>query len=124
MNLVSASRVVIFDVGWNPSHDEQAIARAFRYGQTRKVYVYRLQTFGTFEDLLYKNNLHKLGLANRVIDKKTIKSNTFSKTQMRQYFRRPPLPSETPIWATMDNIDDLFRKPDTEDSVLRTVIEK
>ncbi|GJJ77105.1 hypothetical protein EMPS_09464 [Entomortierella parvispora] len=124
VNLVSASRVVIFDVGWNPSHDEQAIARAFRYGQTRKVYVYRLQTFGTFEDLLYKNNLHKLGLANRVIDKKTIKSNTFSKTQMKQYFRRPPAPSETPVWVTKENVEDLFNKPDTEDTVLRTVIEK
>ncbi|KAI9232990.1 MAG: P-loop containing nucleoside triphosphate hydrolase protein, partial [Podila humilis] len=67
INLVSANRVVIIDVGWNPSIDEQSVARAFRYGQTRKVFVYRLQTHGTFESKVYKNNLQKLSLANRVV---------------------------------------------------------
>ncbi|KAF9191257.1 hypothetical protein BGZ51_007577 [Haplosporangium sp. Z 767] len=123
VNLVSASRVVIFDVGWNPSHDEQAIARAFRYGQTRKVFVYRLQTYGTWEDKLYKTNLHKLGLSNRVVDKKNTRK-AFTKTEMSAYFEPPPTPLLTPEWATDVNVQELFDKPDTEDVVLRKVIEK
>ncbi|KAG0364266.1 hypothetical protein BGZ54_007692 [Gamsiella multidivaricata] len=120
VNLVSASRVVIFDVGWNPSHDEQAIARAFRYGQKRKVFVYRLQTFGTWEDKLYKTNLHKLGLSTRVVDKKNmIKS--YTKTEMTKYFEQPP--ETTPVWASQENVDTLFTRPDTDDPVLRSVID-
>ncbi|KAF9172190.1 hypothetical protein BGX20_006169 [Mortierella sp. AD010] len=120
VNLVSASRVVIFDVGWNPSYDEQAIARAFRYGQERKVFVYRLQTFGTWEDKLYKTNLHKLGLSNRVVDKKNI-AKTFSKTEMKSYFEPPP--EISPTWASDETVETFFAKPDTEDPVLRNVIQ-
>ncbi|KAG0294735.1 hypothetical protein BGZ96_000571 [Linnemannia gamsii] len=122
VNLVSASRVIIFDVGWNPSHDEQAIARAFRYGQTRKVFVYRLHTFGTWEEKLYKTNLHKLGLSNRVVDKKNI-FQSHSKTEMKAYFDPPPLPANNPLWVTDENVSALFDKVDTDDSVLRSVIE-
>ncbi|KAF8937607.1 hypothetical protein BGZ58_002424 [Dissophora ornata] len=121
VNLVSASRVVIFDVGWNPSHDEQAIARAFRYGQTRKVFVYRLHTFGTWEDKLYKTNLHKMGLSNRVVDKKNI-SKAFTKVELKSYFDVPP--KLNPEWSTPENVDALFNKTETEDPVLRAVIAK
>ncbi|KAF9926585.1 hypothetical protein FBU30_003833 [Linnemannia zychae] len=122
VNLVSANRVIIFDVGWNPSHDEQSIARAFRYGQTRKVFVYRLQTYGTWEDKLYKTNLHKLGLSNRVVDKKNI-FQAHSKTEMRSYFEAPPPAASNPRWATEENIDTLFKKVDVVDPVLKTIIQ-
>lgn len=121
MNLVSASRVVIYDVGWNPSHDEQAIARSYRYGQKKEVFVYRLQTFGTWEDRLYKLNIHKLGLANRVVDKKNpVKA--FAKMDMKTYFQPPP--SNVPVWSTDENVAAFFGTPDNEDKVLRAVIDK
>ncbi|KAG0090925.1 hypothetical protein BGZ92_001897 [Podila epicladia] len=121
INLVSANRVVIIDVGWNPSIDEQSVARAFRYGQTRKVFVYRLQTHGTFESKVYKNNLQKLSLANRVVDKKNIAKN-FTRQELNSYFEPPP--KANPEWSTHDNISRLLGQPDMNDAVLAKVIEQ
>ncbi|KAK1414437.1 hypothetical protein QVD17_30181 [Tagetes erecta] len=42
ISLVGASRIIILDVHLNPSVTRQAIGRAFRPGQTKKVYTYRL----------------------------------------------------------------------------------
>ncbi|XP_068496666.1 protein CHROMATIN REMODELING 35-like [Phaseolus vulgaris] len=42
ISLVGASRIVILDVHLNPSVTRQAIGRAFRPGQQKKVFVYRL----------------------------------------------------------------------------------
>uniref|UniRef100_A0A2N9IW39 Helicase ATP-binding domain-containing protein n=1 Tax=Fagus sylvatica TaxID=28930 RepID=A0A2N9IW39_FAGSY len=42
ISLVGASRILILDVHLNPSVSRQAIGRAFRPGQKRKVYSYRL----------------------------------------------------------------------------------
>ncbi|KAJ4965097.1 hypothetical protein NE237_016946 [Protea cynaroides] len=42
ISLVGASRVLVLDVHLNPSVTRQAIGRAFRPGQERKVYTYRL----------------------------------------------------------------------------------
>ncbi|CAN8257867.1 unnamed protein product [Cochlearia groenlandica] len=42
ISLVGASRILILDVPLNPSVSRQAIGRAFRPGQTKKVHAYRL----------------------------------------------------------------------------------
>ncbi|KAJ0493808.1 putative DNA helicase chromatin remodeling SNF2 family [Helianthus annuus] len=42
ISLVGASRIIILDVHLNPSVTRQAIGRAFRPGQMKKVYIYRL----------------------------------------------------------------------------------
>uniref|UniRef100_A0A7N0T4L4 Uncharacterized protein n=1 Tax=Kalanchoe fedtschenkoi TaxID=63787 RepID=A0A7N0T4L4_KALFE len=42
ISLVGASRIIILDVHLNPSVTRQAIGRAFRPGQKKKVYAYRL----------------------------------------------------------------------------------
>ncbi|KAG0243849.1 hypothetical protein BGW41_001038, partial [Actinomortierella wolfii] len=123
INLFSASRVIIVDVGWNPSVDEQAVARAFRYGQSKPVYVYRLQTHGTWEDKLHKTNIHKLGLSKRVIDEKNTVRN-FNKNQMKKYFEPPP--ETTPKWAASEErVENLFEKhPEVDEDVIREIIER
>ncbi|XP_042497125.1 SNF2 domain-containing protein CLASSY 1-like [Macadamia integrifolia] len=53
ISLTAASRVVLLDSEWNPSKTKQAIARAFRPGQERIVYVYQLLASGSLEEEKY-----------------------------------------------------------------------
>uniref|UniRef100_A0A158QQ36 DUF3535 domain-containing protein n=1 Tax=Haemonchus placei TaxID=6290 RepID=A0A158QQ36_HAEPC len=57
LNLTGADVVIFLDHDWNPMKDLQAIDRAHRIGQTRKVNVYRLITQGTIEAKVM--SLHK-----------------------------------------------------------------
>ncbi|GLB44628.1 putative SNF2 family N-terminal domain containing protein [Lyophyllum shimeji] len=59
LNLTGANKVVIFDPNWNPAHDLQAMDRAFRFGQTRDVSVYRLLGAGSVEELIYARQIYK-----------------------------------------------------------------
>ena len=59
LNLVGASRLVLFDTSWNPAHDRQAMARVWRDGQTRPVTIYRLVAAGTVEEKVFQRQLLK-----------------------------------------------------------------
>ncbi|KAL8997268.1 MAG: hypothetical protein Q9169_003410 [Polycauliona sp. 2 TL-2023] len=72
LNLFGASRVVIMDDGFNPIWEEQAVGRAYRIGQAKPVFVYRLTVGGTFEDVIHNQSLFKQQLSTRVVDKKSI----------------------------------------------------
>ncbi|CAO1626820.1 unnamed protein product [Sympodiomycopsis kandeliae] len=64
LNLTGANKVVIFDPNWNPAHDMQAMDRAYRFGQTRDVNVFRLVGAGTLEEIIYSRQIYKLQTAN------------------------------------------------------------
>ncbi len=49
LNLTAANHVFHFDRWWNPAVEDQATDRAFRFGQTRDVMVYKFLTNGTIE---------------------------------------------------------------------------
>ena len=70
LNLFGANRVVILDDNFNPMWEQQAIGRAYRIGQQKPVYVYRLTVGGTFEQAIQNQALFKEQLATRVVDKK------------------------------------------------------
>lgn len=64
LNLVGASRVIIYDPDWNPSSDSQAKERVYRYGQNEDVEIYKLITIDTIEEKIlhtqiFKNLLHQ-----------------------------------------------------------------
>ncbi|XP_059457870.1 SNF2 domain-containing protein CLASSY 1-like [Corylus avellana] len=59
ISLTAASRVILLDSEWNPSKTKQAIARAFRPGQQRVVYVYQLLQTGTLEEDKYRRTTWK-----------------------------------------------------------------
>jgi superfamily II DNA or RNA helicase len=68
LNLTAASRVIHYDLWFNPAVENQATDRAFRIGQARNVFVHRLITEGTFEEkidamLKSKRKLAELSLA-------------------------------------------------------------
>jgi len=67
LNLTAANKVIIFDVNWNPSYDEQAQDRAFRIGQQRDVEVIRLVSQGTVEELMYARQLYKVHLKQQAL---------------------------------------------------------
>ncbi|KAJ2711856.1 hypothetical protein H4R19_003048 [Coemansia spiralis] len=92
INLVAASWVVLFDMGWNPLYDEQAVARAYRYGQTRRVYVYRVLTTGTWGNHLFNNNIFKIAMTCHVVDRQTMGRCT-SREDAKRYFQPPPATS-------------------------------
>ncbi|KAJ0764505.1 putative DNA helicase chromatin remodeling SNF2 family [Helianthus annuus] len=50
MKVDTPLRVILLDSEWNPSKSKQAIARAFRPGQDKVVYVYQLLATGTLEE--------------------------------------------------------------------------
>ena len=64
ISLVGASRVVILDVHLNPSVTRQAIGRAFRPGQQKRVFVYRLVVADSLEE-----NFHETAFKKEVIPK-------------------------------------------------------
>eukprot|EP00096_Caligus_rogercresseyi_P016605 TRINITY_DN9336_c0_g1_i1.p1 TRINITY_DN9336_c0_g1~~TRINITY_DN9336_c0_g1_i1.p1 ORF type:complete len:419 (-),score=71.04 TRINITY_DN9336_c0_g1_i1:10-1092(-) len=85
LNLIGASRIIMYDLDWNPSHDIQAMARVWRDGQTRPVFVYRLLTTGTIEEKIFQRQVMKQGLGDGVVDAKTAISH-FTQEELRDLF--------------------------------------
>ncbi|XP_078728766.1 DNA repair and recombination protein RAD54B [Lampetra fluviatilis] len=68
LNLVGASRLVLYDIDWNPANDIQAMARVWRDGQHKTVHIYRFLTTGTIEEKIYQRQVSKQGLSGSVVD--------------------------------------------------------
>eukprot|EP01018_Ginkgo_biloba_P032977 Gb_25423 [translate_table: standard] len=68
INLTGASRVVILDIPWNPSITRQAISRAFRIGQKKKVFAYRLVAANTLEEEIHRASFDKELLSKMIFE--------------------------------------------------------
>lgn len=90
-NLPGANRVVIYDFSYNPTHEEQAIGRAYRLGQIKPVFVYRFISAGTFEENMHNTTVFKIQLAHRVVEKKNPRSLA---TRQKEWFRHAVKPDQ------------------------------
>ena len=86
LNLIGASRLVLFDVDWNPATDLQAMARIHRDGQKRPCVIYRFLMAGGMDEKIWQRQTTKLGLASDVLDQRGGTSN-FTKEELRDLFR-------------------------------------
>ena len=68
LNLTSADYVFILDPWWNPAAENQAISRAHRIGQDKKVFVYRFITSNTIEEKIVNMQNKKSDLANKFVN--------------------------------------------------------
>ena len=59
--------IFIFDPWWNKAAENQAIDRAHRIGQTKKVTCYKLITKGTIEEKILQLQLMKAEIFNNII---------------------------------------------------------
>ncbi|KAK6752722.1 hypothetical protein RB195_003875 [Necator americanus] len=66
LNLIGASRLILFDSEWNPALDLQAMARIWRDGQTRPCHIYRLVTAGTIDEKILQRQVKKAGLTSLI----------------------------------------------------------
>ena len=68
LNLTAADYVFLLDPWWNPAVEAQAIDRAYRVGQTRKVFAYRLICQNTVEEKIAKLQVQKRSLADAILE--------------------------------------------------------
>ncbi|KAL8953480.1 MAG: hypothetical protein Q9222_000684 [Ikaeria aurantiellina] len=86
INLVGASRLVLFDVDWNPATDLQAMARIHREGQRRDCFIYRFLMAGGIDEKIWQRQIVKLGLAGNIIDRRE-ETNSFTREDLKDLFR-------------------------------------
>ncbi|XP_039264997.2 transcriptional regulator ATRX-like [Styela clava] len=119
VNLVGANRVIIFDASWNPSHDTQSMFRVYRFGQTRKCYIYRLIAEGTMEEKIYQRQVNKQSLAFRVVDEQQINRHFTANSLAEMYTFNPTTPDigkdePTPIVPKDEVLADILSDPRTK----------
>ena len=68
LNLTAADTVIHYDPWWNPAAENQATDRAWRIGQDKPVFVYKLIAKGTLEQKIQELQRKKADLADAVLD--------------------------------------------------------
>jgi len=68
LNLTAADTVIHYDPWWNPAVEQQATDRAYRIGQDKPVFVYKLITEHTIEEKIHQLQQHKAALADALLE--------------------------------------------------------
>uniref|UniRef100_A0A182JRP2 DNA repair and recombination protein RAD54-like n=1 Tax=Anopheles christyi TaxID=43041 RepID=A0A182JRP2_9DIPT len=87
LNLIGASRLVLYDNDWNPANDLQAMSRVWRDGQRKPVFIYRLLTAFSIEERIFHRQISKTSLSGTVVDQRQNLSNLkLSEEEMKDLF--------------------------------------
>jgi len=70
LNLTQADTVIHFDPWWNPAAENQATDRAYRIGQDKPVFVYKLVTQDSIEERVLELQKKKQAMADAVYEGK------------------------------------------------------
>ncbi|HHX34629.1 MAG TPA: DEAD/DEAH box helicase [Gammaproteobacteria bacterium] len=68
LNLTAADTVIHVDPWWNPATESQASDRAYRIGQTKPVFIYKLIARGSVEEKIQHLQHHKAALAQSILE--------------------------------------------------------
>jgi SNF2 family DNA or RNA helicase len=88
LNLTAASRVIHYDLWYNPAVENQATDRAFRIGQKRTVFVHRFITKNSFEEKIDSMIASKQELADMTIKSGESWIARMSHEQLKELFER------------------------------------
>ncbi len=86
LNLTAADYILLVDPWWNPAAESQAIARAHRIGQDKKVFAYRFITKDSIEEKILVLQNRKRMLADEFIQNSNPLS-TFTDTELIELFQ-------------------------------------
>ncbi len=86
LNLTAADTVILTDPWWNPMIENQAIDRAHRIGQTKKVQVYKLISKGTVEEKILSLQNSKKELFEQIIENNDNILKSMSVDQIKELF--------------------------------------
>ncbi|KAL0081415.1 SNF2 family N-terminal domain-containing protein [Phycomyces blakesleeanus] len=86
LNLTAANRVILMDIWWNPSVEEQAIDRVHRIGQRLPVHVYRLIIDKTIEQKIMSLQDKKAQMVKGALGDGMIKSTKLTSKEIRSLF--------------------------------------
>ena len=67
LNITGANHVIHYNLEWNPSLEDQASARAYRRGQKKTVFIYRLYYKDTVEEIVNERIGRKRDIASNAI---------------------------------------------------------
>jgi SNF2 family DNA or RNA helicase len=83
LNLQSATAVVLFDRWWNPAVENQAIARAHRFGRDHPLHVYRFVVGNTIEERIARILHDKENLFQEYVeDAQSVEIRPFSRQEL------------------------------------------
>jgi SNF2 family DNA or RNA helicase len=86
LNLTSASRVIHYDLWYNPAVENQATDRAFRIGQKQNVFVHRFITRNSFEEKIDQMLTAKGKLADMTVSSGESWLSRMSHEELRELF--------------------------------------
>ena len=87
LNLTAADTVIHYDPWWNPAVEDQATDRAYRIGQDKPVFVYKLSTDNTVEEKILQMQERKRLLAEGTYTGKSKESVQISEQDLEDLFK-------------------------------------